>query len=254
MALTASREAFCQHYAIHRKGPDAYRAAFNVKPSTTEASAATEASKLLAIPDIRQRIDELVTAQTGDLPAVFTIRRALEMWLDLAQADPNELIGLKVGACRYCWGDQNLYQWKEAEYWEAVAAAEKEAAKDPDAGIAMPDVAGGFGFMRTRAPNDECPRCEGEGIERVVPRDSGKLSKGAKMLYGGVKQTRNGLEVVIADRTKALENASRIVGAFKDNIKLDGTIGMMAQVVQTEVTDPAEAAKLYQQMVAKIST
>lgn len=71
------------------------------------------------------------------------------------------------------------------------------------------------------------------------------------MLYQGVKQTANGLEIKVADQTKALELVGKIVGAFKDDspktlqVELKG----MVQAVRLEATDPQQAARLYQDMI-----
>lgn len=247
MALTAKQEKFCQHYAAHRDGGKAYRHAFDVAVTTLETTCHSEACRLLNIPAVTARIEFLVTASTNKLPAVFDLAEALRRWLEIADANPDELIGLRVGCCRHCWGDGFLYQWKEREYLEALDKAERAAVKDPS--HPMPDVAGGFGFRKGRAPHPDCPECEGEGVERVVPRDTSKLSPSARRLYGGVKQTRSGVEIIIADRVKALENANRIIGAFTERVRLDGSIHTMAEVVTTEVTDPHEAARMYERMI-----
>lgn len=248
LKLTAKQETFCQHFAQFRDGAAAYRLAFDCSPEMKSSSVHSAASRLLASEKISSRVDELIAEITGQCEAVFNARRALEVWTDIATADPNELIGLKIGACRRCWGVGFGYQWKEHEYLEALAAAERAHAAG-DAQAQLPDPSGGFGYRRTREPNPECPHCEGEGVERIVARDTSKLSPGAQLLYGGVKQTRNGPEVIIADRTKAWENASRIVGAFKDTVKLDGSLSAAIAVVKAETTDPNEASRLYQEMI-----
>lgn len=248
MAITYQREMFCQHYAQFRSGPAAYIHAFNVRDTTAVKTIDANASKLLSLTEIQQRIDELVAASVDKIPATFTAADALKTWLDIAFADPNELIGMRVGACRHCYGEGHKYQWKEHEFLEALERAEKLTAKgEPD--IELPDPAGGFGYRRTAAPNPECPHCEGDGEEYVAARDTRKLSPAARLLFGGVKKKRDGVEIIIADQKKALENACRILGAFNDGVKLDGSLGLMAQVVQLKTDDPNEAARLYQEMI-----
>lgn len=251
--LSEQREAFAQHYAAHRRPGEAYRHAYNVRPDTKKLSVNNSGSQLANEPDIAQRIDEIINAATAQLPATMTVAKALERWLEIADADPDELIGLRVGCCRYCWGIGNRYQWKEAEFLERCDLAERAAAIDPKAPeAALPDPAGGFGFMFSDPPNADCPRCEGEGVERVVARDTSRLSRGARALYGGVKQTRNGVEVIIADRQKALENVTRMLGGFNDRVRIDGTLQAMLGIVRLETADPQEASRQYMRMISSM--
>ncbi len=182
-----------------------------------------------------------VTERTG-----ITASEVLLRFLDIADADPDELIGLRVGCCRYCYGDGGGYQWRAREYMDAVARAERN--DDP-----LPDIAGGFGYDHTLEPNHDCEECRGEGLERVVARDTSKLSPGAKLLYGGVKQTKNGIEIIMADRVKARESVARIIGAFDDKLRLSGAVAAMTAVVKLEATDPVEAAREYQKLIKNIA-
>lgn len=249
--LTAQQEAFAQHYATHRNGQAAYRAAYDVAESTKVSTLNEGASRLLNDRNVSARIQDLVNGITATAPVIMTLQQVAERWATMATADRNELIGLKVGACRRCWGEGGGYQWKEFEYWEALADAERRAAKDPS--VLMPDIAGGFGYRKTRAPNPECSHCEGEGVHRVVPRDTSKLSAAGLSIYGGVKYGKNGPEIIIADQQKAFENFSRVMGAFKDNVRLDGSLTAMVAAVDMASKDPAEAARLYQEMCRAVA-
>jgi len=244
--LTAKKQAFVDHYAVHRDGPAAYRHAFTVRAGTSDKSVSNAASKLLANPEIVATLDETVANAAATSPTVFTVADALAKWLEIATADPRELIGLRVGCCRHCHGEGGGYQWHEREYLAACDRSEAEAKP-------LPDIAGGFGFNHTLDPNPDCWKCRGEGLERVVPRDTSKLTPSALLLYGGVKQKRDGVEIVIADRTKALENACRIIGAYQDRVKLDGSLGAMAAIVQAMPDDPKAAARAYQELMAQVS-
>lgn len=249
--LTARKETFVQHYFAHRDGPAAYRSAFEVRPETTDRSIATAASKLLALPEIVERLDELRAAADVANPVTLTVGQALERFVTIALANPDELIGLRVGCCRYCHGEGNGYQWREREYLAALDEAETMRRRDPKGEYPLPDIGGGFGFRVARPPNPDCPECDGEGVERVIARDTSKLSPGAQALFGGVKKTRNGLEVIIADRMKALENATRMLGGFNDKLQLTGGVGAMIDWVRNAPKDPQAAARAYQELIAK---
>jgi phage terminase small subunit len=248
MTLTASKEKFAQHYATSRDASAAYRHAYNVRSDTKETTANVQGSKLLADPNIRQRVEEIIAAATVTSESVMDLAKIQDMWASIAAASPDELIGLRVGCCRYCWGFEHKYQWREREYLEALTQAERIAKTDPD--CPLPDPSGGLDFNHTTAPNDACPECRGEGVERVVARDTSKLSPGAKLLYGGLKKKRDGLEIIIASREKALENLTRMQGGYKDNVKVDGSIKAAAALVKLQTTDPNEAAKAYADFIA----
>lgn len=241
--LTAKEEIFCQHYAKTREASGAYRAAYNVQPNTKAQSIATAAAKLLADPDLTRRIDEIIAEATKTAPVTLTIAGALSRWMEMATADPDELIGTRVGCCRFCWGEAHGFQWREREYLDALGRAEK--ANEP-----LPDPAGGFGFYHAREPNPACPECCGEGVERIVARDTSKLSPSAKLLFGGVKKTNRGMEIIIADRVKCFENACRVIGAFDDKVRLNGALDLMAQSVTLQTSDPHEAERIYRDMIA----
>ncbi len=182
-----------------------------------------------AVEEYRNNIKERAAIGATDVLLKF---------LDVWNADPDELLGLRVGCCRYCYGEGFLYQWREREYIEAIVDGEP-----------MPDVLGGFGFDHTRPPRKDCPECRGEGLERLVPRDTSKLSPGARALFGGVRKTRHGIEIIMGDRHKALENVARILGAFSDKVELAGTLATVAASIKLSTDDPAEAARQYQALI-----
>lgn len=174
------------------------------------------AAKWVANGNIAARIAELKEASAAK--AEWGVADALMDFLKVATADPRELIETRIGACRFCYGENHQFHWKEREYLEAVQRA--EAAEEP-----LPDPAGGFGYRRTAMPHPDCPECEGEGAQRIVPKDTAKLSPQALMIYEGVKKTKDGYEIKIADRHKARENAARIIGAFVDRKEVSGPGG-----------------------------
>lgn len=247
--LTARQETFARHYAMTRSLSESYREAYNCEgclPKTIDS----RARETLDAPGVRERVKEFLDLAAQDVS--FTVAQALQRFLDIATADPNELISLKVGCCRYCHGDGHGYQWREREYLDELDRVEQfnrhRGPKQPEQ--ALPDIAGGFGFDASKEPVQGCPECHGEGVGRIVPKDTEALSPQGRLLYGGVKHTNNGPQIIIADRMKALENATRIIGAFSDNVKVSGDLKAMVASVRLETTDPNEAAKAYMDMIA----
>lgn len=243
--LTAKQAAFVGHYAIYRNATQAYTHAYD-----TEASYETrrgEGHRLLNNPAIQAAIKARQQVATQDSGA--SVAWLLDRFVRIATADPRELIGLKVGCCRYCYGDDHGYQWREREFLEASDEAER-LAREGAKGVRYPDIGGGFGFNATHPPHPSCPQCHGEGVERFVPRDTDKLSDGALLLYGGVKVKKDGYEIIIADQQKAAELAGRILGAFTDKVRLSGAIGHMHAIADLRSVDPQEAAKVYREFVS----
>lgn len=257
--LTALQERFVEHWVRYRNATQAYKHAAD-NPGTAYTTAMAEGQKLLrderVQTAIKARAKEAFKETTVDLGWI------LQRYFDIATADPRELIGLKMGCCRYCHGEGHGYQWREREYLEQCTQVEAEIARQRNAArgrvlpaaidLAYPDVAGGFGFNATLAPHPECPQCHGEGVERFVPRDTDRLSDQALLLYGGVKVKKDGYEIIIADQGKALEMVGKIMGAFTDklDVNMRGGLAAMVAVGDLRKVDPAEAAKVYRDMIA----
>lgn len=251
--LTDKQWAFVVHMARYRNATQAYTHAYDTQGTyNTRAQGGRE---LMANPRIAAAVRECQRAMVTEVGV--STAWLLERFLDIATADVRELIGLAIGCCRYCHGDGHRYQWREREYLEALAKAEQDAetmaGKDGQrANVPLPDPAGGFGYNATVAPHPDCPQCHGEGVERFVPRDTDKLSDQALLLYGGVKvKSDGGYEIVIADRTKALELAGRIMGAFTDKVKISGAVAHMHAAADLKNVDPQEAAKAYREFIGQ---
>lgn len=251
--LTAKMCAFVEHYVRWRNATQAYDHAYEARGGKYETRR-DDGAKLLSDPKIKAAIalrSRIATEETGH-DVLWLLRR----FLDISTADPRELIGLKIGCCRYCWGEGFGYQWREREYLEQLQEAERLQAEAMRRGgdanvIAWPDPAGGFAFNATRPPHPDCPQCHGEGVERVVPRDSDNFSDQALLLFGGVKRKADGsLEIIIADRQKAAELAGRIMGAFKDNVFLGGAMKHLHAIADLRGVPADEAAKTYRDFIA----
>jgi hypothetical protein len=242
--LTPKEEGFCQSYILEGKNKaDAYRANYDTS-RMKEQTIWTECVKLSRVPKVAARIDELAKSWEDALQGKIsmTVTKLLETYISLSFADPNELISVKVGCCRYCHGVGGGFQWREREYLKELVKWEKAPSRHE-----MPDIAGGFGFRMGTPPNQDCEECQGDGVERVVPMDTTKLSPGAKLLYRGAQRTKEGIKILFADKDKALDQIGRMLGAFDDKLRvnLDGKI----QNLQLTTDDPAEASRIYQAML-----
>lgn len=259
--LSAVEAHFCELYVATRNYAYAYRESHDIAATVTNSAHDRLGAKLLSDPAIIKLCKEIIARL--ELANFTTLQSCFHNWVQIANADPDELIGLRVGACRHCWGEGFRRQWKYTEYIEACDSADREYAfamanRKPNSlppVLVYPEVAGGVDYDHTRDPNPECPNCRGEGIERVVARDTSKLSPGARALYGGVKVTKDGIQINMADRVKALEMLTKLTGGLEEpgDKKRDAPLMQMVNIVQNNITDPAEAERAYQKMIAGLS-
>lgn len=245
--LTAKELAFVDHYYRMRNATQAYTAAYDTNGAYETRRDA--GYKVLHRPHVAKALAERI--KLGTQASVADVGWLLKHFMAIAMADPRELIGMRIGCCRYCYGEGHQYQWREREYVERLAEVEREGRLYPDRApqLLLPDYAGGFGFNATWPPVPNCPQCHGEGLERFVPRDSDNFSDSAVLLFGGVKVKKDGYEIITADRQKAAELAGRILGAFTDKVKISGAIAHMHAVADLRAVDPQQAAKVYQDFV-----
>ncbi|HHL7015611.1 TPA: hypothetical protein ACQ8W7_002791 [Escherichia coli] len=73
----------------------------------------------------------------------------------IVQADPNQLAQFRRVNCRYCWGENHLYQWRDiAEFDKAAAQASRDGKPEPEYG--------GLGFVDnaiSTLDNRTTPQC-----------------------------------------------------------------------------------------------
>ncbi|WP_447338756.1 terminase small subunit [Klebsiella variicola] len=197
--LTAQQRLFVAEYL---KDNNATQAA--IRAGYSKKTAYSIGQRLLKKVEIAQAI-----AQQQKASIVRTLGSAdevLEQMWRLATFDANQLSQHRRGSCRYCWGFGHQYQWRDAvEFNEAgeEAKAKKRAAPRDD---------GGYGYNHTRDPNPECPRCNGEGLSRVVLQDSTKLEDVAALAYSGVKIGKAGIEITAISRERMFEAVAKRLG------------------------------------------
>lgn len=185
----------------------ALRAGFSASTARTKAFLWVSKSKQNPKPHVAEAV--VVAMQNREHRTNITQDKVLQRWWDMANVDVNDLVEYRRDCCRYCWGADHFYQWTKAEF----ERADKEAA---DKGEDPPTDEGGYGFDPRREPNPDCPECAGEGKGKIHVHDTRRLKGPAKALYAGVHQGKDGLKVLLEDRSKALENVARHLGMFND--------------------------------------
>lgn len=249
---TAQREKFAQVLAGGTMTQaDAYRQAYPVSVGWKSTSVDGKAAQLMQEPTVRARVQWLQrqAAETVTLTRGKALELVVQTWAALVQADPAEISRWRHLNCRHCWGVGNAYRWRnDREYWKALEAASAEQERwdntpedrrkgpRPD----LPTDDGGYGFRRTDDVNPDCPECEGEGIEDEKFGDTRKLSKNARILFDGVKRTKNGVEIKTLDRQAALVGLAKYAG-IADTVDVKG--GLAVAAVTAAVT-PEQAAAI----------
>lgn len=243
--LTAKEFDFCVAIARGDKEVDAYRAAFRPCESLDSAAVSKAAAKTLKRPRIIKRIEELRAPVIKKMK--FEAEEVLGRWIKIANAWPGDLVQLRRQCCRYCYGIDHQFQWVEIDYALLVAKCINDKAMPPD-------DAGGYGFNGTLEPNIDCPKCFGDGVAEVYITDTRKLRGGAKILFDGIKKTKDGWEVKILDRMAALDSIAKYLGMFKDKIvsppSTSASNVLALPALSTITTDPREAARIYQEIMA----
>lgn len=225
MALTPKQARFVEEYLIDLNATQAaIRAGYSAR------TARKIGQENLTKPDIAEAISAAQSARSERTE--ISQDMVLREWVDIAMADPNDIIQFRRTCCRHCHGEDHAYQWIDREEFaqSLAAAAMVENARPQD----MPSDAGGFGFDKRMEPHPTCPKCFGEGVADVFALDTRKLKGGARRLYAGVKVTRDGFEIKLRDQDKALDNIARHLGMYRDKVQISGDPD--APPVQTQQT------------------
>lgn len=198
------------------------------------------------LPKVRARIEELRKPIIEE--AQIKIADVLARWIDIALADPNDIVQHRRTCCRYCYGIGHQYQWTTVEY-----AA--KAAQAVDENKTMPVCEGGFDFNANTDPHSDCPECFGHGVSHVYFTDTRRLKGRARALYAGVKKTSGGgMEVLLRNQDAALENIAKFLGMFKlqfgSGTPSDVPLGIPLDIKSITVS-PMEASRLYQKIMSE---
>ena len=136
-------------------------------------------------------------------------------------ADVNDIVEYRRENCRHCHGNDFKFQWKdEEEYEKACAEVEKDT---PDGEVPnYPTDDGGYGFDPHALPNPDCPKCGGDGYGHQHIHDTRFLTGGARLLYAGIKQTKEGIEAKIHDQKDVAKLIMQHMGMLDPKLTLKG--------------------------------
>lgn len=215
--LTVQEELFCREYSTHQ---NATRAALSAGYGSTRRSAEVKGCKLWARPEIKARVHELLSARADRLGVdADTI---LRLWSTLAGYDANEMVEYRRVCCPHCWSADHSHQMTPAEYYREKHAYDKQVLSlilsNPKLQGQLPEFPPyeGEWYDITKPPNPDCPNCRGEGVGEVFIHDTRKLSAAARRAYLGVTIGKDGLNILMASKEKAVENLAKAIGIFRE--------------------------------------
>jgi hypothetical protein len=214
--LTAANERYAFLLAQGKTQTEAFLEAFPQAQSWKREVVYSKASTLAADGKVRARVQALMAAaaEANAVQGGFLLSR----YMAQATADPRELSEIRVAPCRYCHGQDHLYQYTDGELAKRKAEHEQRRQERLDDGkrdIGEFNEQGGGGFNISGIPNPECPSCGGEGEPRVVLKDSRTYTQGGLSLFLSAKQGKEGIEVKVRDGNEALQQIARHKGFFE---------------------------------------
>jgi len=181
--------AFIDEYLKDLNGTAAYR---RVHPNAGVTTAATESSRILRNPKVREAIE----VERKKLTQVYGMTKE-DLVADLVaivRADPTELMQIRHVSCDACWDGEKTGNWVD--------------------------------------PDPECPTCMGVGIMRTWFADTRKLDPAVRALFAGVKVTKEGLQLLVESKDSAREKLAKILGAYElDNSqKVDALASLLGGI------------------------
>lgn len=198
--LSDQQMIFAQHVVEGKTRVEAYRLAGY---TGTGNAAYVTASQLLRNPKVSRYVHHLRNERQRRYAA--ELDDVIGQLTAIINADPNEISQYRRVNCRYCWGSEHKYQWRDIS---EQLAAERKAEAD---GAHPPDTSGGIGFVDNGDPNPECPRCNGEGVGEPFFADTRDLEGDARYLLQGVKLGKFGIEILTADKDSARKELARLI-------------------------------------------
>lgn len=237
-ALTPSEERFADEYLIDLNATQAYMRVF---PHITLKSAGTLGPRMLGKVGVAEKIFAL-KKERSERTGMNADRALADVWA-VATADARDLVQVKVGCCRHCYGEGHQ---RQRTVGEMNRDREKHAIKSSKAKEPTDfDEEGGIGFNRLRVPHPMCPECCGDGNARVVLMDTRDLSPQAAALYAGAKEGKHGIEVLMHGKAEAQRKVFEHLGLNKQVVEVNVNLFPPREVLDAIYSKAlAEAAQM----------
>lgn len=201
--LQDREERFVQAYIERFSVAEAARAA-----KFSQASA----YKLMAKASVQARIREVLKPRIEKMG--IDADALVNIWAKALTFDVNEIVQYRRYCCPFCYSEDGSPLLAPEEYY-------KEKKKYDDRRLYKPDMPEYPPYEkewwdRSLPPKNSCPNCHGNGIGEVFIADTTKLSPFAKYMYCGVREGKDGIEVVMLNKEKAADNLAKALGLFRE--------------------------------------
>lgn len=209
MALTSRQQLFVKEFLKD----------LNVRQAALRAGYSDAHHRVMDSPEVADAIAQAHAERNArlDIDADMVLREVLA----IATADTNEIVEIRRGCCRYCYGTEHRYQYTDQrELGRARAAFDLT-----EESLVEAFEHGGLGFDAKKTPHAECSQCGGEGGAYVHVKDTRLLSPQARALFAGAKQTKDGIEVKLHSKDKHVELLMRHLGLLNDKLEVTGNLG-----------------------------
>lgn len=221
--ITPKKALFAQEYLVDLNATKAAeRAGYSVR------TAKSQGQRLLTDVDVQEQITQ-ARLQRVERTGVDQDRIIREL-VNILEADPNELVEHRRTCCRFCHGKGFKYQ-RTANEMECDRAAHAHSItinvrpkKADQVAIGPFKVKGGTGYNALVAPHPKCPECFGQGVSTVLVKDTRNLSPAARALFAGIKQTKDGMQVLTHSKEGFVTLLMRHAGMLNDKLQLGGGV------------------------------
>ncbi|MFQ9338615.1 MAG: terminase small subunit [Varibaculum sp.] len=198
--ISDQQAKFAMLVAQGKKPTEAYRlAGYEGQGATANSNASRMLRNARVFRAISYFRNQYQKRYTADLDLLVSQLMAIVL------ADPNQLAQFRRVNCRYCWGENHLYQWRDSRIDKAAAQASRDGKPEPEYG--------GLGFVDNAIPNPDCPKCCGEGTGQLYMADTTLLDGNARQLYAGSKLGKYGVEILLEDKAAARRELLRLLSA-----------------------------------------
>lgn len=225
--LTAKQQRFVAEYLIDLNATQAA-----IRAGYSERTANVIGPENLAKPCIAAAVAEM-QQQRVKRTEVDQDRIVREL-INILEADPNELVEHRRTCCRFCYGTLHMYQRTanemavDREQHQVQVDVNNRMPKKDQLRIAPFHAKGGIGYNALVAPHPKCPECFGQGVSMVLVKDTRNLSPAARALFAGIKQTKDGMQVLTHSKEGFVTLLMRHAGMLNDKLQLGG--GMVVTV------------------------
>jgi phage terminase small subunit len=202
------RERFIRRFLVHQNAARAYReAGYQDGPGTRQS-----AHRLLTSAYVQGRLEEERQRLLEALDV--TVEKVVRRFRDIAFADIANIVGLHIGACRFCYGKGHAYQWRTVgEYRASLKQTQKDtASRSSKEADGRPE--GGYAYDANVLPSPNCPECDGDGIPRIVFKDTRLFTDSERAVFAGAVETRYGVNYRFHDQMVALHELAKRIGFY----------------------------------------